>query len=201
MKKCSIEGCNGKHKAKGYCAKHYMQYKRYGEVKERTKFDSNEIVLYDNYAEIVLYNNNCEEIARALIDIEDIDKVKDCKWCLSHGYVYDGKIRLHRLIMDCPEDMVVDHINHNPLDNRKSNLRVCTQQQNCMNTGLRGSNTSGTIGVCWDNKANKWMARINFNNRAIFLGYYDNIDEAIQARKQAEADLFGEYRNKEEDVG
>ena len=202
MKKCSVKGCNGKHKAKGYCFKHYMQVRTYGEIKERTRYDSNEIVLYDDYAEVILYDKNCEEVARALIDLEDIDKVKSYKWCLSHGYAFNKKnnITLHRFIMDCPEDMVVDHINHNRLDNRKCNLRICTQQQNCMNRKFMSNNTSGCIGVSWDKSKNKWTSQIMLNNKYIYLGCYDTKEEAIKARKQAEIDLFGEYRNNDEDV-
>ena len=202
MKKCSVEGCNCDVHAKGYCNKHYRQYKKYGEILERTKYDPNEIVLYDDYAEIVLYDNNCEEVARALIDLEDINKVKDYKWCLSHGYVFNQKnnIRLHRLIMDCPEDMVVDHINRNRLDNRKSNLRICTIQQNSMNRDIQSNNTSGIVGVYWEKSRCKWCAQIMLNKKNIFLGYFNTKEEAIKVRKQAEIDLFGEYRNNDEDV-
>lgn len=201
MKLCSVEGCNNKVHAKGYCSKHYMQVRRYGYVLERTKYDSNKIILHDKYAEIVMYNKDCEEIARATVDIEDVDKVKNYKWCLSHGYaMHSGKFFLHRLIMNCPDDMVIDHINHDPLDNRKENLRICTQQQNMMNRRTQSNNTSGITGVNWDKSKNKWRVQIALNKIHYTVGYYENIDEAIQERKQAEADLFGEYRNNDEDV-
>ena len=161
-------------------------------MKKRTKFDPNEIIEYDDYAEIVLYDKNCEEKARTLIDLEDVDKVKGYKWCLKNsGHVHNHDIHLHRLIMDCPDDMVVDHINHNTLDNRKSNLRRWTQRQNMMNKKCTG--------VSWDNKSKKWRARITYKNKQIHLGMFDNKEEALEARRQAEIDLFGKYRYKDED--
>ena len=141
-KRCSVCGREVKSLIKGMCTKHYNQYRKYGKVLDnnpRTKRDPNEIIIYDDYAEVILYRNNIE-IARVLIDIEDIDKVKDYKWNLSHGYAYHSgttkKIFMHRLIMNCNDDLVIDHINHDELDNRKSNLRLCTCQQNSMNNKL-----------------------------------------------------------------
>lgn len=207
MKTCKVEGCNGKHKAKGYCDKHYQQYKKYGYILDRSRKDPNEIVEYDDHAEIVLYNKQHEEVGRALIDLEDIDKVKDRIWYMSNGYAKSNKsslgnaIKLHRLIIDCPDDKVVDHINHNGLDNRKENLRICTQHQNCMNKSKRVNNTSGITGVSWDKESNKWKSQIAINNRKINLGRYSTKEEAIRVRQEAEIEYYGEYRNKDnEDV-
>ena len=205
MKKCVICGRECKTLRKGMCSKHYQQFKKYGEIKERTRRDPNEIVVYEDYAEIVIYDNNCEEVARTLIDLEDIDKVKDYKWCIirSSGYVSTNikgsNTRMHRFIMDCPDDMVVDHINHNILDNRKSNLRICTLQQNNKNQKKKKNNTSGIIGVSWNKSRGKWCARIMYNHKNINLGYFDTLEEAAEVRKQAEIDLYGDYRNKEDE--
>ena len=194
-KTCSVEGCENKYYAKGYCLKHYKQIRRYGYILERTHRDLNEIIEYDDYAEIVLYDKNNKEIARAIIDVEDIDSVKKYKWHLScNGYATNNKIGfLHRFIKDCPDDMVVDHKNNNPLDNRKDNLRICTQQQNSMNRSIQSNNTSGVVGVGFSESRNKWYAQIKINKKHKTLGYYENIEDAIQARRQAEIDYFGEY--------
>ena len=98
--------------------------------------------------------------------------------------------------MNCPDDMVVDHINLNPLDNRKMNLRICTKQQNEMNRPLRNNNTSGITGVSLYKQTNKWRAYIEYNQKYIHLGLFDTKEDAIKARKQAEIKYFGEYRNK-----
>lgn len=202
MKKCSV--CNKECKTlkRGMCEKHYRQFMKYGECK-RTKYDPNEIVEYEDYAEIILYDKHCEEIARALIDLDDVDNVKEYKWCIdAYGYVRGGstkKIQLHRFIMNCPDGKVVDHINHNPLDNRKSNLRICTKQQNEMNISIRSHNTSGITGVSIHKQTNKWRAYIEYNQKYIHLGLFNTKEEAIEARKQAEIEYFGEYRNKEDE--
>ena len=197
MKKCKVEGCNGKHCAKGYCNKHYYQMKRCGKVTTRNRLDPNEIIKYDDHAEIVLYDNYGIEKSRTLIDLDDVDKVKDYKWCIlsASGYVSTNikglNMRLHRFIMDCPEDMVVDHINHDRLDNRKSNLRICTRQQNNMNRKCAGITYHKTTG--------KWIAQIAYNHNHMYLGSFDKKEDAIQARKQAEIEYFGEYRNQDEE--
>lgn len=198
MKECQVEGCSNKHYAKGYCRKHYRIFNKYGEIK-RIKKDPNEIVLYEDYAEMILYDKNCNEIARALISLEDIEKVRKYKWRLDQkGYVITQEhkkskvIRLHRFIMKCPEDMVVDHINHNTLDNRRKNLRICTQHENSMNK-------SNIKGVRWESDREKWRADICYKGKRINLGRYKTKEEAIEAREKAEEEYFGEFANKERD--
>lgn len=194
-KKCTVEGCDNKHYCKGYCKKHYQQFYRYGQILEKTRYDSNEIIEHDDYAEMILYNNKGEEVTRTSIDLEYIDPIKKYKWCLDgHGYVYNSKIGLlHRFIMNCPDDLVVDHINHNKLDNRVCNLRVCTQQQNNMNARKGCNNTSGVRGVSFHKTNNKWKANIQVNGKRMHLGYFKTKDEAIEARRQAEIEYFGEF--------
>ena len=79
-----------------------------------------------------IYTNKTYKV---LLDKEDLEKVKQYIWRISNNYVIakKGYIKLHRLITNCPDNLVVDHINHNPLDNRKCNLRVCTQEENAQN--------------------------------------------------------------------
>jgi hypothetical protein len=101
--------------------------------------------------------------------------------------------------MNCPNGMVVDHINGNPSDNRKQNLRIVTQHQNAMNARLNINNTSGTTGVSWDKENNKWIAAIGVNNKNIKLGRFINIEDAIKARKEAEDKYFGEYKRAYQD--
>jgi len=104
---------------------------------------------------------------------------------------------LHRVIMDCPENMVIDHIDHNPLNNMRSNLRIVTQHNNMMNQSKRKDNKSGVIGVAFRKDNNKWQARLRLNKKNIHLGYFDDFEEACQTRKDAEIKYFGEFRNKD----
>ena len=157
---------------------------------------SNAFEIEDNVCKI--YTSDNTEI---LIDAEDYEKVKDYCWCISKGKKWeyamtriDNKtILLHRLIMDPQSDMLVDHINGNTLDNRKSNLRICTNQQNCFNHTVSCNNSSGYTGVAWHRLANKWQVYIRFNKKTLYLGLFENIDDAVAVRKQAEKQYFGEY--------
>lgn len=204
MKVCKVCGreYNG-HTGYDMCQKHYRQYKKYGcclDNNPRNKYDPNEIISYDNYAEIVLYDKSGNKIAKTKIDLDDINKVKKYKWCLdtSNGYVLNRKIGyLHRyLIGNIPNDMQIDHINKCRIDNRKSNLRICTNQENNFNKGLISSNTSGFTGVCWDKSRNKWIAQIKIGNKNQ-SARFDNLEDAIEYRKQKEIEYFREYRNKD----
>ena len=89
----------------------------------------------------------------------------------------------------------VDHINNNKLDNKKSNLRYVTPSENNMNRQMAENNTSGFKGVYWKVKTKKWFARICVNRTIIHLGYFDNIEDAKQARINKANELFGIYIN------
>ena len=200
MKKCSVEKCENKHFSKGYCRKHYSQFRRLGYTLEKTCRDLNEIIDCIDHAEIITYNSKGEETARVLIDLEYIEVIKDYKWRLNdQGYIINDKVgRLHRYLMNCPDNMVVDHINHNKLDNRISNLRICTSQQNNINTIKRCDNSSGITGVYWDKQNNKWIAHLTINNKKM-LKRFKTKEEAIAQRLAWEEIYFGEFRNKDDD--
>jgi len=137
-----------------------------------------------------------------LVDIDDYEEfVYGYRFLLSNkGYVKysgakDGLIRklLHRNIMGDPEDLVVDHINGDPLNNCRENLRIVTQQQNNMNQTIRKTNKSGVSGVSWHKSANKWVATLCIKYKQIHLGCFDTLEEATKARKDAEEKYFGEF--------
>lgn len=102
-------------------------------------------------------------------------------------------ILIHREITNAPSGMVVDHINGNKLDNRKENLRVCTQSQNSMNRRLFSKNSSGHKGVSWCKTKRKWQAQIMLNGKQKTIGRFHNIEDAILAYKKASQELFGEF--------
>lgn len=131
-------------------------------------------------------------------DLEDYDLIKDDYWFKqSHGYIasiYNGKqTYLHRLVTNCKEDEEVDHIYHNEYDNRKSNLRVTSHKNNLRNQVMNLNNTSGIVGVSFYKRQNKWRAYITYNTKQINLGYYFDIEDAKNARKEAEELYFGEF--------
>ena len=104
---------------------------------------------------------------------------------------------MHRLIMDpIPDGMQVDHVNHNGLDNRKKNLRICTSQQNTWNAQkpkLNRESSSQYKGVSWYKRYNKWVARGTHDGKRITLGYYNCEKEAARAYDAAAKKYFGEY--------
>ena len=104
---------------------------------------------------------------------------------------------LHRLIMGEPEGMMVDHIDGNPKNNTRENLRICTRSQNGMNCNKRSHNKSGTKGVNWHKASNKWVAQIRINKKVTYLGTFGNIEDAIKVRQDAEEKYYGEFRRKD----
>ena len=155
----------------------------------------NDMVVYPTHAEIILCDKYGCEKARALIDLGDIEKVGKHRWYSTEkGYVKSqNNLRLHRLVMDATEDYLVDHINRNPLDNRKENLRVCTQAENSRNVGVSQSNTTGFKGVYFEKLNNKYRARIKYDGERISLGCFTNaVDAAIAYDKKA-IELFGDF--------
>lgn len=193
---CSICGRMSFRKTKSYgkiyCTKHYKQIKKYGHAIDsnpRTICDKNEIRIKNNIAEMDIYNKNAEKIATTIFDAEDIKRVRYMKWKLSaSGYImntpkYKGSSQhLSRIIMQTTN--FVDHINHNPLDNRKVNLREVTKSQNQMNSNHKGVTKQ---------KNDKFYAYIKKNQKMLNLGRYIDIEEALFARWYAEQLIFGEY--------
>ena len=102
-------------------------------------------------------------------------------------------VSMHRVIMNTPKGMHTDHINHDTLDNREENLRVCTPSQNKCNSKKQTNNTSGYKGV--NKRGNKWIARIRVENDRIYLGRFQTPEEAYRAYVSASKRLHGEYAN------
>lgn len=133
-------------------------------------------------------------------DLEDYEIINKYSWSMHHGYIEtcigEGKnISMQRLlIMDCPEGMIVDHISRKPCDNRKSNLRICRQVDNCKNKSLLKRNASGMPGVWFNKTRGKWQGEIKCDKERISLGLFTNKADAINARKLAEYKYFKEYR-------
>ena len=199
MRACKVERCRGKHAANGYCIKHYMQMRRYGKILKRTSQDPNEIIIKGDIAEIVLYDKHCNEKARAVIDAEDVDKVKNYKWYLSTVYVQTTinkkKVRIQHIILGTNSNRkdLIDHKNRNPLINRKYNLRACTHAENMRNSKHQKNNTSGYRGVIWYKPTKKWRAQIGVNGKLRYLGYFVGILDAARAYNTAALRYHGEF--------
>lgn len=104
-------------------------------------------------------------------------KTRQCHriiWALAHGEWPQGEI---------------DHINGDPADNRLENLRCIEKPENQRNQGLSSANTSGAVGVTWNKNARAWHAQIKFKGKKQHLGYFEDFDEAVAARRGAESRL------------
>ena len=191
---CSIEGCNNPACGK-YCNKHYHQLKRYGHIKDHTRFDKNEIIIDNNITKILLYNNKCEVIGYTIIDAEDVNKISNYKISKRGNYIYaninNESVALHRIITNTVNELdkvhnPIDHINGDCLDNRKSNLRVCTMSENMYNTYKQRNHSTGVRKHIQKGKYVSYQAYISVNNKQINLGYFDTKEKAITARRLAE---------------
>lgn len=185
------------------CRKHYLQLYNNGKI-GRSIRDKNEVLINEDYAEIVLYNRKNQEVGRTKIDKDDIDKATKYKWYLDkNGYVVckNNKVflLLHRYLTNCPEKMTVDHEDHDTLNNMKSNLRICSNSQNNMNKSNRKDNKSGLRGVSYSKRDKCWISSINVNKQRIVLGYFKDKQEAFSARLEAEKKYFNEFAYKGND--
>lgn len=139
----------------------------------------------------------------ALVDEEDYEMVSQFKWYahLAHNIWYARRsvhtprqfaIRLHRFILDAPSDMQVDHINGDGLDNRRANLRLCTETENNRNARKKPG-SSRFKGVHWHKASCKWCAAIQVNLRRLHLGLFDSEEAAHRAYCEASAKYHGKF--------
>ena len=148
----------------------------------------NEYVQKDEYCELRITNRISKRQTTTLISNEDIEKVKLGRWGACYdktikGYYIRGtigeqKIQLHRYITNCPKDLQVDHINRNTLDNRRENLRTCTNQENSTNR-KNGIHQKDIAGICYNKRLKKYCLVICERH----IGVYKTIEEAKQAKK------------------
>jgi hypothetical protein len=158
-------------------------------MKKYNKYD-----LSNNYG--VGYTSKGEQF---FFDLEDYDKIKDCCWYINqNGYVCTHSnnnklLYMHRLIASAQDNVFVDHIHsERKNDNRKSNLRIATCNQNAMNQKLHSNNASGITGVYYSKDRNMWVANIGIKRKS-YQKRFKNFEDAVAQRKAWEKEFFGEY--------
>jgi hypothetical protein len=144
----------------------------------------------------------------ALVDDKDFDKVNQYKWFAwfdkknntyqaRHSiYISKGKykvILMHRLIINAKKGLEVDHKNHNGLDNRRSNLRICTRKQNSRNSKKACKSSAKYKGVYLIKSTNKFGAQICVNNKRTYLGSFNTEEDAALVYNCAAQKLFGKF--------
>ena len=137
----------------------------------------------------------------ALLDLEFDGIAKSRCWQYhKQGYAsgWNKKLNkneyMHRVVMNAPEGMEVDHIDGDKLDNRKMNLRICTKSENSFAKNLtKDGHTSKYRGVTWNKKRKKWIAQIMINQKRINLGGYNTEEEAAQVYNKYAQEHFGQF--------
>ena len=165
-------------------------------MKERNKKEKAKYNKYDLSGEygIGWTSNTNKEF---YFDLEDYDKIKDYCWFEGdYGYITSRKkgsgkvVKLHQVVMG---EKHIDHKEHNLNDNRKCVLRSSTDALNARNRSKPSNNSSGVTGVCFHKKTGLWRAYITINKKRIELGEFEDINDAIKVRKQAEEKYFGSW--------
>jgi hypothetical protein len=143
----------------------------------------------------------------AIVDDGDYKWLSQWKWYAVKSYntyyavrAYSRSCRkpiyMHKLILNPPDGFKSDHRNNNGLDNRRQNLRICTNSQNSQNKRAGQSGTSQYKGVYWHKQGKRkkrWVASIMTNYKPIHLGYFQNEIEAARAYDKEAKELFGEF--------
>lgn len=157
---------------------------------------TNKYSLLENYG--IGYASNTENAF--YFDLEDYELIKDICWYENKlGYLFgyshtdEKRVALHRLVLNAPDGMDVDHINRDVRDCRKCNLRICTQADNTKNKSTYKNNKSGKNGVCFDKRSQKWIAYIQCEKHHKYLGSFDSKEDAIARREEAEVKYYGEF--------
>lgn len=132
------------------------------------------------------------------VDDDIFTEMGQRKWYLLKRIYVASKINgkwvyLHRYIMKPSNGQQVDHVNRDPLDNCRRNLRICTSWQNALNRNIQKNNTSGYTGVIWDKYNKAWRAQIKVHGKFRAVGYFSDIIDAVKAYNDAAAESFGEY--------
>lgn len=141
----------------------------------------------------------------AIVDDEDYEYLNQFKWHASklNGKFYarryiklsnpNIKILMHRDVMKPERRYVIDHVDGNTLNNKKNNLRICTNAENIRNSKISINNTSGFKGVYWNKQNAKWRAFITLNYKRIWLGNFINPIDAAEAYNEAAIKFHGEF--------
>lgn len=155
--------------------------------------------------ELYCYNETMKQIVLTqgqftVIDDEDFDRVNQHKWYFDNGraikndkmvdYKRGKRILLHRFIMGVTDGQMIDHIDQDPLNNQKINLRFTNKSENGLNRGKNKNNTSGHKGVSFNKRQKTWIGQIQINGKKIFLGYYKTKEEANEAYKHRATNLL-----------
>jgi hypothetical protein len=138
---------------------------------------------------------------KVIVDEQDVHLFDHRTWYFSNGMVAvgtnkNGKFKryyLGREIMQCPIGLIVDHINGNPLDNRRVNLRICTREQNNRNRGPHKENLYKGVSKSRNTTSKIWKVQIKMDGKSVHLGYFEDQKEAAKVYDKAAKEYYGEF--------
>lgn len=140
----------------------------------------------------------------ALVDESDFEELNKFKWyAIKHHNTFyavrssggPGKIHMHRVVIKTPKDRETDHADGNGLNNQKYNLRACIHSENQRNKRMPKNNTCGYKGLSWCERNKKWLVRISFNSKRIYLGHFEDKISASKAYSAACIKYHGKFAN------
>lgn len=162
------------------------------DFRKQNLFYGNRYTFYENYCAV-----ECFDGTQFMIDLDDYNIVSCYTWHCNNGYIV-GKvnkkeIKIHRFLLNAQEGQEIDHINRNPLDNKRDNLRIISRSGNCVNRGKCSNNTSGRTGVYRVSGYDRYAAQLNIDGKRIYLGSYDTYEDACRIRELAEQKYCKDY--------
>lgn len=200
MNVCKVSWCESEVAKTGYCNRHYLQIRRHGDILpiDRNRNTPQEFEFYGDDCHVLLYDKSGNKITSAIVDKADYVILNQYKYNFSgrryvriSGKSKEGYVFLHQLILGT---RWVDHIDGDRLNNRRSNLRPCTNQQNQFNSKPQMGRLSKYKGVSIVRGKNKpYTAGIQINMKRIHLGSFYTEENAAKAYNEAAIKYFGEF--------
>lgn len=185
----------------GRCQAHLHRVKKhFCTRKHRVLSTLNKIKYKDNYVVLEVFCG--EKKGECLIDVDDYEnRIKPLGikiFMYKTGYCYfclrNKKIKLHRFLIGINEKyIVIDHINRNPLDNRKGNLRIANTILNTYNKDFSSNSTSKVKGVSWNKAMQKWRGQVQINGVRKYTQPYKNFEECCLVTKKMREKMYNEY--------
>lgn len=196
---------------KTLCEKHVFQFRKYGrffDTNQITVKDPNEIEFVDeNHANILLYDKYGNVTAKALIDAEDVERVRGYRWmaCVKRRKTYvranncGHPIYLHRYLLNYEGENEVDHEDGESLNNTKRNLRITDRPDNILNVAPHHNNKLGIRGVSYDRFHETYNVDFSYRKVRFYFKPFKTLEPAVYLRYLCETNYFGEYRYESND--
>lgn len=198
-RRCSVAECDTRKLGKRcthtwFCGNHYAMMKTYGTPYYYNRSDKHAVVSRGDISYLVVKDMHGKVKGLIKVDSIFVDRLLEHKWTISmsrHARNTKLGIGIHHFVFG--KNVMLDHINRDPLDNRRCNLRETDKRYNAANMWRSSQNTSGYKGVTWNKRNKNWVVGIKLNGKGMFLGAYDDKLEAARVYDTKAKELFGQY--------